>query len=232
MNSHAHGTIPSHEAHAPKGWAVWLRNKFLAGLALALPLIITFWILYSIYDLLHGWSKPVLAQIVSLVNELSDQALKVNGGDLGRVEAVLTAQLHVLDGMFATLLRRALAQDTLPQSESHMKFALRAQAQARATAEALALLKNPTVVIARQANIGENVQVNNGVSRPVRAGTHARGEIESGRNELLQDRSGGHAGGQASPAACDAERSRDEVVVGGAGNERAGQDRSDLRRAP
>lgn len=75
MNPQANGTIPSHEAHAPKGWAVWLRNKFLAGLALALPLIITFWILYSIYDILHGWSKPVLAQIVSLVNELSDQPL-------------------------------------------------------------------------------------------------------------------------------------------------------------
>lgn len=66
-------TIPSPEAHAPKGWGVWLRNKFLAGLALALPLIITFWILYSIYDLMHGWSKPVLAQIVNLVNELSDE---------------------------------------------------------------------------------------------------------------------------------------------------------------
>ncbi len=66
-------TIPVHEALAPKGWGVWLRNKFLAGLALALPLIITFWILYSIYDLLHGWSKPVLAQVVSLVNELSDE---------------------------------------------------------------------------------------------------------------------------------------------------------------
>lgn len=66
-------TVQSHEAHAPKGWGVWLRNKFLAGLALALPLIITFWILYSIYDLMHGWSKPVLAQLVSLVNELSDE---------------------------------------------------------------------------------------------------------------------------------------------------------------
>jgi hypothetical protein len=53
------------DAPAPKGWGVWLRNKFLAGLALALPLIITFWILYSIYDLLHGWSKPVLAQVVN-----------------------------------------------------------------------------------------------------------------------------------------------------------------------
>jgi len=66
-------TNPAPEAHAPKGWGVWLRNKFLAGLALALPLIITFWILYSIYDLMHGWSKPVLAQMVSLVNELSDE---------------------------------------------------------------------------------------------------------------------------------------------------------------
>jgi hypothetical protein len=53
-------TIPTPEAHAPKGWGVWLRNKFLAGLALALPLIITFWILSFVYDLLHAWSKPVL----------------------------------------------------------------------------------------------------------------------------------------------------------------------------
>jgi uncharacterized membrane protein len=63
------------EAPAPKGWGVWLRNKFLAGLALALPLIITFWILFSIYDLLHAWSKPVLAQVVNLVNEFSDEPL-------------------------------------------------------------------------------------------------------------------------------------------------------------
>ena len=73
MTTEITSTVPTHDAHAPKGWGVWLRNKFLAGLALALPLIITFWILYSIYDLLHGWSKPVLAQVVSLVNELSDE---------------------------------------------------------------------------------------------------------------------------------------------------------------
>ncbi len=63
------------EAHAPKGWGVWLRNKFLAGLALALPLIITFWILFSIYDILHAWSKPVLAQVVNLVNEFSEEPI-------------------------------------------------------------------------------------------------------------------------------------------------------------
>ncbi len=66
---------PAPEAIVPKGWGVWLRNKFLAGLALALPLIITFWILFSIYDLLHAWSKPVLAQTVNLINEFSEQPL-------------------------------------------------------------------------------------------------------------------------------------------------------------
>ncbi len=68
-------TIPTPEAPAPKGWGVWLRNKFLAGLALALPLIITFWILFFVYDLLHAWSKPVLGQVVNLVNEFCDEPL-------------------------------------------------------------------------------------------------------------------------------------------------------------
>ena len=75
MTQELPGTTLPPDAPAPKGWGVWMRNKFLAGLALALPLIITFWILYSIYDILHGWSKPVLAQIVNLVNELSEQPL-------------------------------------------------------------------------------------------------------------------------------------------------------------
>lgn len=68
-------SISPQEVPAPKGWGVWMRNKFLAGLALALPLIITIWILYSVYVLMHGWSKPVLAQIVGIINELSDQPL-------------------------------------------------------------------------------------------------------------------------------------------------------------
>lgn len=83
MTSETFNNPPLLDAHAPKGWGVWLRNKFLAGLALALPLIITFWILYSIYDLLHGWSKPVLAQAVNLVNELSGEiVLDINDPNL------------------------------------------------------------------------------------------------------------------------------------------------------
>lgn len=73
MTQDTTSSISPQEAPLPKGWGVWIRNKFLAGLALALPLIITIWILYSVYVLMHGWSKPVLAQIVAIINELSDQ---------------------------------------------------------------------------------------------------------------------------------------------------------------
>lgn len=47
---------------------VWLRNKLLAGVALALPLVVTFWILQSVYDLLKGWSEPMLEFVATNVN--------------------------------------------------------------------------------------------------------------------------------------------------------------------
>lgn len=63
---------------------VWLRNKFLAGLAIALPLLITFWILQSVHHLLHGWSVPALNFIAQLVNELAGSVvLDPNGETFG-----------------------------------------------------------------------------------------------------------------------------------------------------
>lgn len=50
---------------------VWLRNKFFAGLAIALPLLITFWIVNSGYHLLHGWSVPALDFIARLINDIA-----------------------------------------------------------------------------------------------------------------------------------------------------------------
>lgn len=52
---------------------VWFRNKFLAGLALALPLVITFGILQFIYSLLHGWSEPIVTWFADLANEMAGQ---------------------------------------------------------------------------------------------------------------------------------------------------------------
>jgi uncharacterized membrane protein len=54
---------------------VWLRNKFLAGLALALPLVITFAILQFIDSLLHGWTFPIVSWFADLVNELAGETV-------------------------------------------------------------------------------------------------------------------------------------------------------------
>jgi uncharacterized membrane protein len=54
---------------------IWLRNKLLSGLALALPLVITFAILQSIYGLLHGWSAVLVNWCVALTNEMAGQVL-------------------------------------------------------------------------------------------------------------------------------------------------------------
>lgn len=50
---------------------VWLRNKFFAGLAIALPLLITFWIVNTGYHLLHGWSVPALDFFARLINDIA-----------------------------------------------------------------------------------------------------------------------------------------------------------------
>ncbi len=54
---------------------VWLRNKCFAGLAIALPLLITFWIVNSGYHLLHGWSVPALDFIASIINDIAGQTV-------------------------------------------------------------------------------------------------------------------------------------------------------------
>ena len=54
---------------------VWLRNKFFAGLAIALPLLITFWIINSGYHLLHGWSVPALDFIAGLINNIAGKTM-------------------------------------------------------------------------------------------------------------------------------------------------------------
>ncbi|MCB1224389.1 MAG: DUF502 domain-containing protein [Verrucomicrobiales bacterium] len=71
MNPHPH----SENAHAPRGFFVWMRNKLLAGLFLTLPLAATFFILRFFYDLLHGLSEPLLRFLVDLSNEMAGRTL-------------------------------------------------------------------------------------------------------------------------------------------------------------
>ena len=104
-------------------------------------------------------------------------------GDMGRFERVLTHQFLTLDALFNNLAQRSGRQDSFKGIEVLMRLALKAQSQARATAETLALMKNPMPYI-RQANIANGPQqVNNGT--PASAGKN-----QSPPNELLEHQHG------------------------------------------
>lgn len=120
------------------------------------------------------------------VNETAQALIEnvqaVKKGNLSGPEAMLVSQAHSLNAIFTELARRSALNmgEYIEASEKYMRLALKAQAQCRATIETLAALKNPPVVIARQANISAGPQqVNNGMA--------PRAEVSSNRpNELLE----------------------------------------------
>lgn len=121
------------------------------------------------------------SRINEMVSELRTQTAAVHGDDLSRVESMLMAQAHTLDGLFARLTTSALTCTDLGKLERYMKLALKAQSQTRATLQTLGELKAPKqVAFVKQANIGNQVQVNNGDSS-----SHARKNRKS-PNELLE----------------------------------------------
>lgn len=105
--------------------------------------------------------------LTDLVESLHAHGRAVNSGDLAAAERMLSGQAVALNAIFGEMARRAhLNMGThLSAVESYLRLALKAQSQSRATVEALAAIKNPPMVFARQANInnGGQQQVNNGV---------------------------------------------------------------------
>ncbi len=128
-----------------------------------------------------------------LVDCLRESCERVNGGDLSDLEAMLVTQATTLQTVFASLARRAAAQEHLRQYETFMGLALKAQAQSRATISALVDLKFPRqATFVKQANIAHGPQqVNNGTTTP--GGIAHAGETLRQSNELLEDQSHGSA---------------------------------------
>lgn len=114
---------------------------------------------------------------------------KVNRGDLSDIEAMLTGQAVMLQGMFAEMALRAAEQTQLKHYQAFFNMAMKAQAQSRSTIQALVELKYPRqVVITKQANISNgHQQVNNGEfsAQYARTRTPAQ-EIPIASNELLE----------------------------------------------
>ena len=98
--------------------------------------------------------------LTDAVASLRETTSAVKDGDLHAAERLLVAQAVALNSMFAELARRAAMNmgEHLQATDTYLRLALRAQAQSRATLETLGALKNPPVVIARQANINNGGQ--------------------------------------------------------------------------
>jgi len=88
---------------------VWLRNKFFAGLAVALPLFITFWVLHTGYVLLHDLSEPAIARLAERINQIEGRmVINPNSASYKRVVDLvgflLPVIVCVLLGLMATNL--------------------------------------------------------------------------------------------------------------------------------
>lgn len=123
------------------------------------------------------------AAISETVAELKRQTAVINHGDMTRMENMLIAQSHTLNGLFAKLTSKAMHAENLNIFEAYMRLAFKAQNQTRATLQTLFDLKAPRhIAFVQQANIGNQVQVNNKI---IKSGVRAR-KNQTPPNKLLE----------------------------------------------
>lgn len=130
------------------------------------------------------FTKPLFGEIdfTQAIAVMKEKTEKIIAGDLNELESTLTSQVVSLNAIFNTLARKAAHSEFLNQMEANMRLALKAQAQCARTAEILAAIKNPPVIIAKQANIAAGHQQINNHSSRARAG-----KTKNPENELLSE---------------------------------------------
>ena len=138
-----------------------------------------------------GKTLGVNLGLKEMVLELSNQVDAAQNGDKRQLESLLLSQATTLNAIFAELARRAALNmnSNMPATEGYMRMALRAQNQSRATLETLSAIKNPSLVVAKQANISagpqqiNNVMVNSSIDGSQNPPTQLSGEM----HELRQN---------------------------------------------
>ena len=158
---------------------------------------------------IHAWGGFAgTVDLADLVDDLRERIKKIQGGDMQPVQAMLFGQAITLETIFTNLARRAAinAGEYINATDTYLRLALKAQAQCRATLEALAEIKNPRpVAFVKQANIANGPQqINNGVvaqASPARAEEmqDRPNELSGSTHELLQDTRTSCAAGVADP---------------------------------
>jgi hypothetical protein len=144
------------------------------------------------------YTKPMGVEdtdVGALMDQLQAHEQGLWAGDMKRAEAMLCGQAHALQAIFVNLARRAQSQQYLAHWEAYLRMALKAQNQCRMTLETLATIKNPPVVIARQANInnGGQQQVNNGTAPAAGREPSRAGNPEAAQTGLLERDQGEHS---------------------------------------
>lgn len=124
---------------------------------------------------IEAWASHLpVKELNILVREVHDTVRKVSDGNMKPVEYMLLSQALALQNLFTNLARRAAKQDHLKVQSTYLTFALKAQAQCRATLEALAEIKNPrSVAFVRQANVAHGPQQVNNAPQASRAENNA-----------------------------------------------------------
>ncbi|OQW85759.1 MAG: hypothetical protein BWK72_20720 [Rhodoferax ferrireducens] len=129
-------------------------------------------------------------EVTDVMGELRKAGEEVSSGNMSRVEKMLTQQALTLDAIFNNMAQRSHKQDSFKGIEVLMRLALKAQAQSRATVEALAEIKNPKpVTFVKQANMSQgHQQVNNTYAgASLDGGIQSRTEnSHSEQNKLLE----------------------------------------------
>lgn len=126
------------------------------------------------------------ADIDALVDTLRASMDRSAAGDLAGLEAMLIGQATALQTIFVSLAKRAHHQQYQRHLEAFLGLALKAQAQSRATIQAVIDLKFPRqATFVKQANIAHGPQqVNNGQAI---GGDNVRAlENQTEQNELLE----------------------------------------------
>ena len=124
-----------------------------------------------------------------VLNVMNDNAKQVKEGKLDYLESMLTSQATVLNSIFTDFARRAAIAPNVLQLEVYLRMAFKAQSQCRTTIEAIGELKYPKqATFIRQANIANQQQVNNGVSKSADHAHAGAGEKNiNPSNELLTE---------------------------------------------
>jgi len=93
-------------------------------------------------------------------NDLKKRGEKLGGGDLELAGHLLASQAVTLDAIFTEMARRSGLNmgEYLDASERYMRLALKAQANSRATLEALAKLHQPREQTVRHVHVNEGGQ--------------------------------------------------------------------------